>query len=73
MPQYAWLDFYGGHWHLVTCNANDHDRKWVDLDSALLDLTAEGWLIDGPHGKPLTIKNYANRHFYGYGLMWTVH
>ena len=73
MRQYAWLDFHGGYWHLVTGNNDDPDRKWTNRDLALFDLTAEGWLIDGPHGKQSAMKHDANRHFYGYGLMCTVH
>jgi hypothetical protein len=73
MREIAWLDFNGGYWHLVTSKANDRDCKWVNRDSALSDLTAERWIIDGPHGKQPTIKHDANRHFYGYGLMRTIH
>jgi hypothetical protein len=62
MRQIAWLDFHGGRWHLVTGNAHDRDRMWTNRNSALLDLTAEGWIIDGPHGKQPTIKHEANRH-----------
>ena len=73
MRQYAWLDFHGGRWHLVTANAHDRDRMWKNRESALSDLTWEGWAIDGPHGKQPTIKHDSNRHFYGYGLRCTVH
>jgi len=73
MRQYAWLDFHGGWWHLITTNARDPDRKWANRNLALTDLTAEGWVIDGPHGKQPTMKHDANRHFYGYGLMRTIH
>jgi hypothetical protein len=73
MRQYAWLDFHGGCWHLVTSSAHDRDRKWANGDLALSDLASEGWIIDGPHGKQPTIKHDANRHFYGYGLRRTVH
>ena len=27
MRQYAWLDFHGGCWHLVTSYTHDSDRK----------------------------------------------
>jgi hypothetical protein len=73
MRQYAWLDFHGGCWHLVTSNIRDHDRKWANRDSALSDLAAEGWTIDGPHGKQPKIKHDADRHFYGYALKRTIH
>jgi hypothetical protein len=73
MRQYAWLDFHGGHWHLITGNAHDRDRKWANRDLALSDLIAEGWIIDGPRGKQPTIRHEANRHLYGYGLMRTIH
>jgi hypothetical protein len=42
MRQYAWLDFHGGLWHLVSSNAHDPDRKWACRNSALSDLVAEG-------------------------------
>jgi hypothetical protein len=73
MRQYAWLDFHGGCWHLVTGNVHDGDRKWANRDSALSDLAGEGWLIDGPHGKRPTMNHDAGRHFFGYGLRRTVH
>ena len=73
MPQYAWLDFHGGCWHLITGKAHDRDRRWINRNVALSDLTAEGWVIDGPHGKQATMKHDANRHFYGYGLRRSIH
>ncbi|MBN1568338.1 MAG: hypothetical protein JXA73_10870 [Acidobacteria bacterium] len=73
MRQYAWLDFHGGCWHLVTGKKHDQDRKWVKRDAAISDLISEGWIIDGPHGKIPTIKHPANRHFYGYELIRTIH
>ena len=73
MRQYGWLDFHGGCWHLVTSNIQDPDRKWTSRDTAISDLTSEGWIIDGPHGKEPTIKHEADRHFYGYGLKRTIH
>jgi len=73
MPQIAWLDFHGGCWHLVTGNAHNPDRKWSSRDASLSDLTAEGWIIDGPHGKQPTMKHDADRHFYGYALRRTLH
>jgi hypothetical protein len=73
MRQYAWLDFHGGCWHLVTSNARDRDRMRTDRDLALSDLAAEGWIIDGPQGKQPTIKHDADRPFYGYGLRRTIH
>jgi hypothetical protein len=73
MREYAWLDFHGGCWHLVTGNAGDPDRKWANRHSALSDLTAEGWVIDGPNGEEATTRHDANRHFYGYALKRTIH
>ena len=73
MRQHTWLDFHGECWHLVTSKAHDPDRKWTNRDIALSDLTWEGWVIDGPHGKQPTIQHHANRHLYGYGLMRTIH
>jgi hypothetical protein len=73
MRQVAWLDFHGRCWHLVTSNIQDPDRKWTNRDTALSDLTAEGWMIDGPHGKQPSIRHEFDRHFYGYGLRRTVH
>jgi hypothetical protein len=73
MRQYAWLDFHGGWWHLVTGNIDDPDRRWTNREVALSDLAAEGWIIDGPYGKEPTIKHSTNRHLHGYGLMRTIH
>jgi hypothetical protein len=73
MRQYAWLDYHGGCWHLVIGNANDRDRKWTNRDRDLSYLTWKGWIINGPHGKQPAMKHNANRHFYGYGLIRTVH
>jgi hypothetical protein len=73
MRQYAWLDFHGGCWHLITRDARNPDRKWVSRNLALSDLAAEGWVIDGPRGKQPTIRHDANRHFYGYELRRTIH
>jgi hypothetical protein len=73
MRQYTRLDFHGGCWHLITGNIHDPYRKWVNRDLALLNLKAEGWIIDAPHGKRPTIKHDADRHFYGYGLRRMVH
>ncbi len=60
MRQYAWLDFHGGCWHLITGNSHDRDWKWVKREVDLSDLIAEVWIIDGPHGKQLTIKHDAS-------------
>ena len=73
MRQYAWLEFHGGCWHLVTGESHDRDRKWANRHLAFLELTAEGWVVDGLRGKQPTSKHDANRHFYGYGLRRTVH
>jgi len=73
MPQYAWLDFHGGCWHLTTGNSHDRARKWANRDLALSDLTAEGWMVDGPNGKQPGMNHEAKRHLYGYRLMRTVH
>jgi hypothetical protein len=72
MRQYAWLDFHGGCWHLVTKNRRDRDRKWTNRESALSDLSAEGWVIGGPQGKQLTMHD-ADWHSYGYRLSRTIH
>lgn len=73
MSQNAWLDFHGGCWHLVTSNDGDRDRMWMNRYTALSDMTAEGWIIDGPHGKQPTIRHESDRHFYGYALKRTIH
>ena len=72
MRQYAWLDFHGGCWHLITANTAAQDRKWMNRDLALLDLTMEGWIIDEAQDKRPTVKHHANRHSYGYGLRRTI-
>ncbi len=73
MRQYAWLDFHGGCWYLVMANTRISDRKWASRDAALSDLTAEGWVIDGPDGKRPIERHEADRHFYGYALRRTIH
>ena len=73
MRQYVWLDFHGGCWHLIACNARGPDRKWANRDAALLDLAAEWWVIDESHGKLPIIKHVASRHSCGYGLRRKVH
>jgi hypothetical protein len=73
MCQYGWLDFHGGHWHLITGDPNGRVRKWTNQERALSYLIAEGWNIDGLHGRKPTMKHGGNRHFYGYALMRTVH
>lgn len=73
MRQYAWLDFHGGFWHLVTADAPNRDRKWLNRHFALSDLISEGWIVDKPHGNQPTTMHEANRHFYGYGLRRTIH
>jgi hypothetical protein len=73
MRQYAWLDYHGGFWHLTTANINDRDRKWVNRNFALSDLTAEGWVIDATHGTQPKVNHDTNRHLYGYELTRIVH
>ena len=70
--QHAWLDFHGGHWHLVTCNTHDH-REWKNRHLALSDLISEGWAIDSNEGNEPTTNHNADRHLYGYGLIRTLH
>jgi hypothetical protein len=70
--QYAWLDFHGGFWHLLTNNSRDH-RKWTNRHQAFSDLIFEGWAISGNDGKEPTVNHDADRHLYGYGLIRTVH
>jgi hypothetical protein len=65
MRQYAWLDFHGERWHLITDNANNRVRKWTNRERALSALTAEGCGVDGHHGKQPTMKHSGNRHFIG--------
>ena len=43
-------------------------KKSLRVMSALSDLSSEGWIIDGPHGKQPTMKHDADRHIYGYAL-----
>ena len=73
MRQIAWLDFYGGRWHLLTrTNQKDH-RKWTSQEAALSDLKAEGWIIDGQSETPPRARHDPRRHSYGYELRRTVH
>ena len=48
MPEYAWLDFAYGVWHLVTTSENDRVRFWTDRESALAELEEDGWIVIGP-------------------------
>jgi hypothetical protein len=73
MFQYARLDFHGGCWHLVTKNTGGEARKWKDRSSALSELAAEGWTVDGTHGSLPAAEHDANRHFYGFALRRTIH
>jgi hypothetical protein len=73
IPEIVWLDLHGGRWHLMTRNANDRVRKWTNQERALSDLTAEGWIVDAPHGRKPTMKHSGNGHFYRYALKRTVH
>jgi hypothetical protein len=38
MNQLAWLDFYGGKWHLATSVSGNSVRRWADREAALSDL-----------------------------------
>jgi hypothetical protein len=73
MFQYAWLDFHGGCWHLVTKNTVDEARNWRDRKSALSELAAEGWTVDGTHGSLSAAEHDPDRHFYGFALKRTIH
>jgi hypothetical protein len=73
MNQIAWLDFYGGIWHLVTGDAHEHQERWLDEETALRQLRAEGWEIDGPHGRLRRNSKDNDLQFYGYALTRVLH
>ena len=66
MRQYAWLDFHGGIWLLLTGNVRDPVQTWVGRDVALSQLKEEGWKITGPHPKRLSVKQVSRQRIYGY-------
>jgi hypothetical protein len=74
--QYAWLEFNGGRWHLLTdvrkkpCLKN---RNWPDTDAALTELEAEGWIIFGYYPNELSERLGLGNKCQGYGLRRTIH
>ena len=73
MKQLAWLDFYRGKWHLMTSSPLDPVRQWIDKDTALLELTDEGWTIRGPYPKTPDAGVKSWGMFQGYSLKRLVH
>ncbi len=74
--KHAPIGVAGFSWRLVASGHrqyHDGDRKWANRELALADLTSEGWIIEGPHGKQPTMKHNADRHFFGYALKRTIH
>jgi hypothetical protein len=73
MRQLAWLDFHRGKWHLATSNAKGPIRQWIDEETALSELTLEGWTITGPFPKKRKLALDSRRMFYGFALTRAIH
>ena len=48
MRQNGWLDFAYGVWHQVLETDDYPVRYWGDKETALVELTGEGWIVIGP-------------------------
>jgi hypothetical protein len=68
MNRYAWLEFNGRTWHLLTSNPENAPRSWDDKGSALSDLAEEGWRISGPFPKRQGLDPTSNQSSYGFIL-----
>ncbi len=73
MNRYAWLEFDGGTWHLLTDNRENPSRRWADKGLALSELAEEGWKISGPFPKRFGLDPTANEGLYGFILSRAVH
>ncbi len=72
MNRYAWLDFNGGAWLLLTDNPDNPPRRWADRSVALSQLTKEGWRISGPFPKRSGPDPTSDQGLYGFVLSRTV-
>ncbi len=74
--RYAWLEFHRGIWILLTDDENEpieKARTWEDRESALSELTGEGWRISGPFPNRERTEADLKRGFYGFALTRMVH
>jgi hypothetical protein len=76
MHRYAWLEHEDGMWHFLTslfADPGKSTRRWSNKQSALDELTNEGWTVVRPYPeKPLPERQSGNC-LDGFGLMRTVH
>ncbi len=68
MNRYAWLDFDGGTWCLLTDSSENSSRTWADKSAALCELAEEGWKISGPFPKRLDLDPESIHGPYGFIL-----
>jgi len=68
MNRYAWLEFNGGTWRLLTGNPENPSRSWADRRLALSELAEEGWKISGPFPKRLGLDSTSNESLPGFIL-----
>ncbi len=68
MNRYAWLDFEGGAWHLLTDSPESLPRRWADRNLALSQLAEEGWSISGPFPRRSGPDPASNQGLYGFIL-----
>jgi|WetSurMetagenome_2_1015567.scaffolds.fasta_scaffold117438_3 hypothetical protein len=76
MRQYAWLEIHKGIWYMVTDIASpstSSGRMWIDKETAITELTEEGWIISGKYPNQLSRQLHLGNKYRGYGLMRTIH
>jgi hypothetical protein len=74
--RYAWLEFHRGLWLLLTDDEKvpaKAARGWMDKETALAELTGEGWTISGPYPKRQRTYADSKQGFYGFPLTRTIH
>ncbi len=76
MRQYAWLETHRGMWYMVTDIASktaNSNRMWIDKNTAISELSEEGWEISGQYPNQLSQKLNLGNKYRGFGLIRTVH
>ena len=76
LMQYAWLGFYRGCWILLTDDEKvpaKSARRWMDRETALSELTGEGWKISEPFPRRQRLGVDSKLWFYGFALTRTEH
>jgi hypothetical protein len=74
--RYAWLEFHRGVWLSLTDDKNEPVAaawRWTDEETALSELTGEGWNISGPFPKRRDVAFDSSRRFYGFALTRVIH